>query len=124
MASDCDECVCEVLDALDGNDYFFLRLSMASAKATADAGCDVEGSSMVTATGFSCRKFFIGVSGLGDTWVRGPHATVQAQLFAGHSEEEITWMGGESPIIETVGLGGFAQLPRSGCSATGGDRRT
>ncbi|MGE0217873.1 MAG: DUF1116 domain-containing protein, partial [Mycolicibacterium sp.] len=31
------------------------------------------------------------------------------KLFAGHTEDEITWMGGESPITETVGLGGFAQ---------------
>jgi hypothetical protein len=64
--------------------------------------------------GFSCRGFFIRVSGLGDTWVRGPHATVQAQLFPGHSEDEITWMGGESPITESVGLGGFAQAAAFG----------
>jgi hypothetical protein len=114
MAAEGDGRIAEVLDALDGNDYFFLRLSMAAAKATADAAAGVEGSSMVTAMGFSCREFFIRVSGLGDAWVRGPHATVQAQLFPGHTEDEITWMGGESPITETVGLGGFAQAAAFG----------
>lgn len=114
MTAEGDERVVEVLEALDGNDYFFLRLSMAAAKAAADAARDVEGSSMVTAMGFSCREFFIRVSGLGDAWVRGPHAIVQAQLFPGHSEDEITWMGGESPITETVGLGGFAQAAAFG----------
>jgi hypothetical protein len=33
----------------------------------------------------------------------------EGKLFSGHSEDEITWMGGESPITETIGLGGFAQ---------------
>ncbi len=58
---------------------------------------------------FNCRNFAIRVSGLGDTWFTGPHATIQAKLFDGHTEDEITWMGGESPITETIGLGGFAQ---------------
>ena len=89
--------------------YFFLRLSMAAAKATADAARGFEGSSVVTAMAFNCRGFAIRVSGLGDTWFKGPHAQVEAKLFEGHSEDEITWMGGESIIAETIGLGGFAQ---------------
>jgi hypothetical protein len=114
MSREGDDRIGEVLEALDGNDYFFLRLSMAAAKATADAARDIPGCSVVTAMGFSCCEFFIRVSGLGDVWVRGPHATVQAKLFDGHSEDEITWMGGESPITETVGLGGFAQAAAPG----------
>jgi Protein of unknown function (DUF1116) len=114
MAREGDERISEVLEALDGNDYFFLRLSMAAAKAMADAGAGIPGASIVTAMGFSCQGFFIRVSGLGEAWVRGPHATVQAKLFDGHGEDEITWMGGESPITETVGLGGFAQAGAPG----------
>jgi hypothetical protein len=91
------------------NDYFFLRLSMAAGKAIADAAHGVAGSSVVTAMGFSCKEFAIRVSGLGGEWFRGPPPAVQGKLFAGHDESEITWMGGESPITETVGLGGFAQ---------------
>jgi hypothetical protein len=96
-------------EAFDGNDYHFLRLSMAACKAACDAAHGIDGSSVVTAMTFSCRGFSIRVSGLGSTWFRGPHATVQAKLFEGHSEDEITWMGGESIITETAGLGGFAQ---------------
>jgi hypothetical protein len=91
------------------NDYFFLRLSMAASKATADAIAGLEGSSIVSAMAFSCQGFSIRVSGLGDEWFRGPEPTHEGKLFAGHDESEITWMGGESPITETVGLGGFAQ---------------
>jgi hypothetical protein len=103
------EGVRRAVDALTEDHYFFLRLSMASAKAIADAARDVEGSSLVTAMGFNCKGFYIRVSGLGDAWFEGPHPTVHAKLFDGHSEDEISWMGGESTIAETVGLGGFAQ---------------
>jgi hypothetical protein len=90
------------------NDYFFLRLSMAAAKASADAMV-VPGSTLVSAMAFSCRGFAIKLAGTGDTWYEGPPPIHQGKLFDGHTEDEITWMGGESPITETVGLGGFAQ---------------
>ncbi|MDE0384848.1 MAG: DUF1116 domain-containing protein [Defluviicoccus sp.] len=95
--------------ALTEDHYFFLRLSMAAAKCTADAAAGIEGSSVVTAMAFNCNNFAIRVSGLGETWFTGPHASVDARLFEGHTEDEIAWMGGESTIAETVGLGGFAQ---------------
>ncbi len=109
MASTGSEAIIRAVAAVTDDQYFFLRLSMAAAKATADAARDVEGSSLVTAMAFNCQGFAIRVSGLGDTWFTGPHASIQAKLFDGHTEDEITWMGGESIITETVGLGGFAQ---------------
>jgi hypothetical protein len=99
----------DTLEALTADHYFFLRLSMAAAKATADSAHGIEGSSIVTAMAFNCRDFGIRVSGLGDEWFTGPHPVVEAKLFAGHTEDEISWMGGESIIIETIGLGGLAQ---------------
>ena len=103
------EAVRQTLAAISADHYFFLRLSMAAAKASADAAHGIDGSSMVTAMAFNCRGFSIRVSGLGDEWFHGPHASVEAKLFDGHNEDEITWMGGESPIIETIGAGAFAQ---------------
>ncbi len=91
------------------NDYFFLRLSMAAAKATADAVVGLDGSSVVSAMAFSCQEFAIRVAGLGREWFRGPTPIPEGKLFPGHDESEISWMGGESTITETVGLGGFAQ---------------
>jgi hypothetical protein len=109
LAASGDGRVSRAVEAMTEDHYFFLRLSMAAAKATADAARNIEASSVLTAMAFNCRGFAIRVSGLGDTWFRGPHAHVEAKLFEGHSEDEISWMGGESPIAETVGLGGFAQ---------------
>jgi hypothetical protein len=100
--------VSAALLAMTEDHYFFLRLSMAAAKVAADAAHGVEGSSVVTAMSFNCSGFAIRISGLGDRWFTGPHASVQAKLFADHTAEEVSWMGGESVITETIGLGGFA----------------
>src|SRR6266550_3583872 len=97
------------LEYLGSSDYFFLRLSMASAKVTADAAHGIERSSVVSAMTFSCRDFAVSVSGLADTWFTAPLEQVEAKLFDGFTEADIEFMGGESIINETVGLGGFAQ---------------
>jgi hypothetical protein len=101
--------VLTTLDWLKESDYFFLRLSMASAKAVVNAAHGVRGSSVVTSMVLSSRGYAIRVSGLGEVWFPGPHCTVEAKLFEGYTVEDITWMGGESQHAETVGLGGFAQ---------------
>lgn len=100
----------QTLAFLQENDYFFLRISMAASKAIADAAHGIEHSSLVTAMTISCNDFAIRVSGLGDSWFRGPHPIVEAKLFDSFTHEDIEWIGGESCITETVGLGGFAQV--------------
>ncbi len=97
------------LTFLQQSDYFFLRLSMAAAKALADGAHGIEGSSIVTAMPFSCKEFAIRVSGLPDRWFRGPFPQASVKLFEGYTEDDVEWIGGESQITETVGLGGFAQ---------------
>ncbi len=105
------------LDFLHASDYFFLRPAMAAAKATADSARDIEGSSVVTAMTISCRHFSIRVSGLGDQWYSGSLPDVDCKLFEGYTEDDIEWIGGESHITETVGLGGFAQAAAFGLQA-------
>jgi hypothetical protein len=102
---------------LHANDYFFLRPAMAAAKATADSARDIQGSSVVTAMTISCRHFSIRVSGLGDEWFSGSLPDVECELFEGYTEDDIEWIGGESHITETVGLGGFAQAAAFGLQA-------
>jgi hypothetical protein len=112
MAADGDVAASELrrtVAFLSQSDYSFLRLSMAAAKATADAAHGVEHSSVMTAMTINCRDFAVRVSGLPEMWFRGPHPIVEAKLFEGFEPEDIEWIGGESCITETVGLGGFAQ---------------
>ena len=116
--------VLSALEFLYSSDYFFLRLAMAAAKATADAASDIEGSSVVTAMTISCRAFSIRVAGLGDTWFDGPLPAVDCKLFDGYTEDDIEWIGGESHITETVGLGGFAQAAAFGLQAYQGGSAT
>jgi hypothetical protein len=97
------------LDYLRSSDYFFLRLSMASSKATADAAHGIDGSSIVSAMTFNCRDFAVRVSGLGEAWFQAPMPPVEARFFEGFGPDDVEYMGGESVINETVGLGGFAQ---------------
>jgi hypothetical protein len=109
LAAERDDDVRRTLEYLSSSDYFFLRLSMASSKVTADAAHGVEGSSIVSAMTFNCRNFSIKASGLGDTWFEAPMPTMEPKLFDGYTKEDVEYMGGESVINETVGLGGFAQ---------------
>jgi Protein of unknown function (DUF1116) len=97
------------LEFMSHSDYFFLRLGMAAGKATADAAHGIEGSSVCTAMTFSSKYFSIRVSGLGDDWFSAPLEPMNAKLFEGFTQDDMEYMGGESPINETVGLGGFAQ---------------
>lgn len=99
----------EVFAFLGDNDYTFLRVGMAAAKATADAAHGVEGSSLVTGMVIDCRRFSIRVSGLGDQWFGGVHPTLEGRFFDDFGPADAEWIGGESCFTEVVGLGGFAQ---------------
>ena len=94
---------------LAANDYFFLRVSMVAAKAIADSAHGVAGSSLLTGMSLNCRNFCIRVSGLGDEWFVGEHPVLDGRYFDGHTAADAEWIGGESCVTETVGLGGFAQ---------------
>jgi hypothetical protein len=109
MEAEHGEAVRRTLAFLKQSDYSFLRLSMASGKVTADAAHGIQGSSIVTSMTMSCRGAAIRVSGLSDRWFEGPHPSMEGKLFDGYTMDDTAWMGGESLINETVGLGGFAQ---------------
>jgi hypothetical protein len=109
LAADDGDAVQDTLRFLAASDYFFLRVSMAAAKAATDAARNVEASSMVVAMSISCKEYGIQLSGLGDSWFRGPPPVVDGHFFEGFTQDDLVWMGGESHITETSGLGGFAQ---------------
>ncbi|NMI01874.1 DUF1116 domain-containing protein [Pseudonocardia sp. K10HN5] len=99
----------EVVEFLAHNEYTFLRLSMAAAKAAADAAHGIRYSSVLTGMALNSREFAIRVSGLPDDWFRGAHPRLEGRFFDGFTEDDVEWIGGESCVTETVGLGGFAQ---------------
>lgn len=99
----------QTLEHLRNCHYVFLRPAMAASKATAEAAHGVDGSSIVSAMTFNCKEFAIRVSGLGDRWFRAPMPAIEGKYFEGFSEDDREYMGGDSVINATMGLGGLAQ---------------
>jgi hypothetical protein len=98
----------EVLEFINGNDHFFLNLSMPACKVTLDAARDVPGSSVVIAMTRNGTDFGIQLSGTGDEWFTGPADVPDALFFPGYTKEDANPDIGDSSITETNGLGGFA----------------
>ena len=68
----------------------------------------IDGSTVVTAMSRNGTMFGIRVSGLGDRWFTAPVEMPRGLYFPGFSEDDANPDIGDSTIVETVGLGGFA----------------
>jgi hypothetical protein len=90
------------------NDQFFLNLAMAAGKASADPCLDVAGSTMVATMARNGTDFGIRVAGLGDRWFTAPVNLPRGLYFPGFGEADANPDMGDSAIVETIGLGGFA----------------
>ena len=102
------EALATALAFIGGNDQFFLNVAMALGKAVMDPVRDIEASSVVTAMCRNGTDFGIRVSGTGDTWFTAPVEMPEGLYFPGYSAADANPDMGDSTIVETVGLGGFA----------------
>ncbi|MFC1742569.1 DUF1116 domain-containing protein [Candidatus Riflebacteria bacterium] len=100
--------VSEVLEFINGNDHFFLNLSMPAGKATLDAARNIQGSSIVVVMCRNGTDFGVQLSGTGDEWFTGAADVPDALFFPGYTREDANPDIGDSSITETFGLGGFA----------------
>ncbi len=98
----------EVLTFIAGNDQFFLNVAMVMGKAIMDPVRDIKNSSVVTAMARNGTKFGIRVSGCGDQWFVADVEMPRGLYFPGFSEKDANPDMGDSTIVETIGLGGFA----------------
>ncbi len=96
------------LTFIGGNDQFFLNVAMAMGKAIMDPVRDIEASSVVTAMCRNGTDFGIRVSGTGDTWFTAPVEMPEGLYFPGYTAADANPDMGDSTIVETIGLGGFA----------------
>jgi hypothetical protein len=110
---------------VDGNDYFFLNLAMAAAKAACLAASGEPRSSLVVTMARNGTEFGIRVSAEPDRWFTAP-AEVPAGLFlGGHTQADANPDIGDSAITETYGLGGFAMAAAPAITrVVGGTART
>ncbi|MFK7890116.1 MAG: DUF1116 domain-containing protein [Granulosicoccus sp.] len=107
-ASDDTALLSEALAFMGGNDQFFLNVAMACGKAMMDPVRNIEHCSIVTAMSRNGTDFGIRVSGTGDQWFTAPVEMPEGLYFPGFSENDANPDMGDSTIVETIGLGGFA----------------
>ncbi len=98
----------KILKFLGDNALSVLNPVMAACKAMADAGHNIEGSTVVTTMARNGTDFGIRVSGLGNQWFTAPVETPQGLYFSGFTAEDASGDIGDSTITETAGIGGFA----------------
>jgi hypothetical protein len=98
----------EVFAFVGRNDQFFLNVAMAMGKSMTDPARGVLGSSIVTAMCRNGTDFGVRVSGTGDRWYTAPVEMPVGLYFPGYSERDANPDMGDSAIVETIGLGGFA----------------
>jgi Protein of unknown function (DUF1116) len=96
------------LSFIAANDQFFLNVAMAMGKAMTDPARGIEHSSIVTAMCRNGTDFGIRVSGTGDQWFTAPVEMPVGMYFPGYTEKDANPDMGDSAIVETIGLGGFA----------------
>jgi hypothetical protein len=102
------EVLARCFEFMGSNDQFFLNVAMAMAKAVTDPARGVDCSSIVTTMSRNGTDFGIQVSGLGDAWFTAPVETPVGLYFPGYTRQDANPDMGDSAILETVGLGGFA----------------
>lgn len=102
------EVLADILAFIASNDQFFLNVAMVMGKAIMDPVCDIPHASIVTAMSRNGTEFGIRVSATGDTWFTAPVEMPQGLYFPGFSAADANPDMGDSTIVETIGLGGFA----------------
>jgi hypothetical protein len=100
--------IARVLEFIDGNDHFFLNLSMPMAKCMLLSAEGVPLSSMLTVMARNGTDFGIQLSCMPGRWFVGPAQKVDGLYFPGFSEKDANLDIGDSTIMETAGIGGFA----------------
>lgn len=98
----------ETLAFMGGNDQFFLNIAMAMGKSIMDPVAGIAGSSVVTAMSRNGTDFGIRMSATGNQWFTAPVEMPQGLYFPGFTEADSNPDMGDSTIVETIGLGGFA----------------
>jgi uncharacterized protein DUF1116 len=97
-----------VLAFIGGNEHFFLNLGMPTAKLALDSARGIPGSTMLTVMSRNGTEFGIQTAGTGDRWFTGPANTPVGLFLGDYGPEDANPDIGDSAIMETYGVGGFA----------------
>jgi hypothetical protein len=98
----------QVLRFIGGNEHFFLNLGMPTAKLAMDSAAGIPGSTLVTVMSRNGTEFGVRTSGTGDRWFTGPAQTPVGLFLGDYGPDDANPDIGDSAIMETYGIGGFA----------------
>jgi hypothetical protein len=96
------------LEFIHRNDHFFLNLSMPMAKCMLLAAEGVARATMVTVMARNGTDFGIQLASMPGRWFTGPCQAVEGLYFPGFTAKDANPDIGDSAIMETCGIGGFA----------------
>ncbi len=110
MARTCEdgERLAQVIEFIDGNDHFFLNLSMPAAKAMLEPAEGIKGSTILTVMARNGTDFGIRMAGEPDRWFTAPAGIVEGLYLPSFNADDANPDIGDSTITETAGFGGFA----------------
>jgi hypothetical protein len=97
-----------VLRFIDGNDHFYLNLSMPAMKAMLAPAEGIPGCTVVTVMARNGTDWGIRISATGERWFTAPAPYVEGLWLPGYSAADANPDIGDSAITETGGIGGFA----------------
>ncbi|MCU0694035.1 MAG: DUF1116 domain-containing protein [Polyangiaceae bacterium] len=100
--------VARILRFLDGNDHFFLNLTMPACKSAVDPITDIPFSTVISTMARNGTDFGVRLAGLAGQWFTAPAAMVDGLYLPGFKAEDAAPDIGDSVITETAGIGGFA----------------
>jgi hypothetical protein len=102
------ERLAQVIEFINGNDHFFLNLSMPAGKAILEPAENIPGSTIITVMARNGTDFGIRLSGDPSRWFVAPSGIVEGLYLPGFSAADANPDIGDSTITETAGYGGFA----------------
>lgn len=91
------------------NQNYFVNTGMAACKSSLDSARNIDFSTIVSAMSRNGVEFGLQVCGMpDDAWFTGPAQAIMGLLYEGFSPADRNLDLGDSSIMETFGLGGFA----------------
>jgi hypothetical protein len=100
--------IAAVLSFMNGNDHFFLNLSMAASKSALDPLAGIPDSTVVHLMARNGTDFGIQIASMPGRWFTAPSPMVEGLYLPGFTAVDAAPDIGDSVITETAGLGGMA----------------
>ncbi|MBN1286970.1 MAG: DUF1116 domain-containing protein [Anaerolineae bacterium] len=102
------ERLAQVIEFIDGNDHFFLNLSMPAGKAMLEPAEGIPGATVLTVMARNGTDFGIRLAGDPGRWFVAPAGMVEGLYLPGFTAADANPDIGDSTVTETAGFGGFA----------------